>query len=149
MSIRKLDGTEAGENSVVAVTAFYCHSRLDVLIIWFMHHRLKRAISAASPDFLGVQLYIDWRQRLVRSVSLWAKGTGLYDMGKVQQHVAATRLPGQRGITTSCGVYTYGGDWRHVMFGDGYASAPPLQKSKGEYRGVANRPRIRHHHRSR
>lgn len=138
MSLRKLDDTEAGSNGVVVVTAFHCRTRLDVLTIWWMHHRLKSAVFAASPDFLGVRLHINWRQRLVRSVSLWAKGTGLYDMGKVDLHIAATRWPGRRGIATSCGVYTYGGDWRGVMFGDGYASAPPLQQTKGEYRGVAN-----------
>ncbi|WP_117211573.1 hypothetical protein [Allorhizocola rhizosphaerae] len=138
MSIRKLEGTEAGSGSVVVVTAFQCRSRLDLLLIWWMHHRLKSAVRAAAPDFLGIRLYIDWRRRIARSVSLWAKGTGLYDMGNVKEHIAATRFPGTRGIETSCGVYTYGGDWRSVMFGDGFASRPPLQKTKGEYRGAAN-----------
>lgn len=138
MSLKRLDGTREGAGSVVVVTAFQCVTRRQVLAIWWMHRRLKPAVRAAAPDFLGVRLHIDWRNRLVRSVSLWAKGTGLYDMGKVGGHISATRYPPARGIETSCGVYLYGGDWRTVMFGDGYASRPPLQTTKGEPRGASH-----------
>jgi hypothetical protein len=127
MSIRKLDQEPDNGGGVVVVTAFACRTRRDLLVLWWLHHRLKPAVQAAAPDFLGVRLFIDWRRRLVRSVSLWARPAGLYAMGEVGGHIAATRVPPRRGITTSCGVYGYRGDWRTVMFGEGFATAPPLQ----------------------
>lgn len=126
MSIRKLDDEPDDGGGVVVVTAFACRTRRDVLLLWWLHHRLKPAVRAAAGDFLGVRLFIDWRRRLVRSVSLWARPTGLYALGSVSAHIAATRIPRRRGITTSCGVYAYRGDWRTVMFGGEYATPPPL-----------------------
>jgi len=130
VSIRKLDEAGAEAGGVVVITAFACRTRTDVLLLWWLHHRLDARVRAATDKFLGVKLYIDWSDRRVRSVSLWSDIKGLYDMGKVEAHIAATRLPAQRGITTSCGVYGYRGDWRTVLFGEGYATPAPLQTSE-------------------
>ena len=109
----------AGEGGAVVVTMFACRTRRDILLVWWLHYRIKPAIQARAPGFLDVRLFIDWRRRIVRSVSLWTDPASLYDLGEVQQHVVATRLPGRRGIQTSCGVYQYEGDCSAVMFGVG------------------------------
>ncbi len=131
MSIRKLDEAPAEQGGAVVITAFACRTRRDVLLLWWLHHRLKPAVRAEAPSFVDVRLYIDWRRRLVRSVSLWSEVGGLYDMGKVTGHISAARVPGSRGIETSCGVFTYRGDWRTVLFGgeDRGTISPLVQRS--------------------
>lgn len=126
MSCSRLE--EGGSNGgAVVVTMFACRTRRDILLLWWLHYRLKPAVRAHAPGLLGVRLFIDWRHRIVRSVSLWTDPARLYDMGEVRGHVAATRIPRRRGIATSCGVYTYQGDWRTVMFGlESTAAEPPL-----------------------
>jgi len=106
-----------GEGGAVVITLFACRTLRDVLLIWWLHFRLKPAVWAHAPGFLGVKLYIDWRQRLVRSVTLWSTPAGVYDMGEVREHVAATRIPRWRGIRTACGIYTYQGECMAAMFG--------------------------------
>lgn len=101
----------------VVVTLFACRSRWDVLLIWWLHHRIKPAVRARTRGFLGVRLYIDWRQRVVRSVSLWTDAKYLYDMGEVSEHVDAARIPRRLGARTTCGIYTYEGEWTELMFG--------------------------------
>lgn len=123
MTLKRIE-EGAHKGGAVVVTAFACRTRRDVLLVWWWHHRLKPAVQARVSGFLGVRLYIDWRRRLVRSVSLWTDPAHLYDMGEVREHVAITRLPRRRGIRTSCGVYTFGGDWRTVMFGQEPADVP-------------------------
>ena len=113
----------AGGGGAGVVTMFACRTRWDVLLVWWLHYRIKPAIEARAKGFLGVRLYIDWRRRIVRSVSLWTDPASLYDMGEVRQHVGATRIPRRRGIQTSCGVYSYEGDCSAVMFG-----VPPNRK---------------------
>lgn len=112
------------EGGAVVITRFACRTRRDILLLWWLHLRLKPAVRARTRGFLGVRLFIDWRRRQVRSVSLWTDPAHLYDLGEVREHVAATRIPRRRGIATSCGVYTYEGDWRTVMFGKAPDSAP-------------------------
>jgi hypothetical protein len=107
----------ASQGGAVVVTRFACHTRRDIVLLWWLHIRLKPAVRVRAPGLLGVRLFIDWRHRIVRSVSLWTDPARLYDMGEVREHVAAARIPRRRGIATSCGVYTYKGDWRKVMFG--------------------------------
>ena len=116
MSIRRLTEESAEPGGAVVVTAFVCRTRRDVLLLWWLHRRLKPQVRAQAPAFIDVRLFIDWRRRVVRSVSLWSEITGLYDMGKVPGHIKATRIPAGRGLETTCGVFTYGGDWRAVLF---------------------------------
>src|SRR5690606_34542686 len=124
MDARRLQpGTSVG--GAMVVTVFACRTRRDVLLVWWLHHRLRSAVQARVRGFLGVRLFVDWRTRVVRSVSLWTDPAYLYDMGEVPEHVATTRIPARRGIRTSCGVYTYQGGWRAVMFGVEPDSAPP------------------------
>lgn len=133
------DQPPTDEGGVVVVTTFACRTLVNVLLVCWLHRRLKPAVRANAPDFLGVRLYIDWRRRLIRSVSLWASLTGLYDMGKVHGHVLAARLTGNRGIATCGGVYRYGGDWRTLLFGEGYVSPPPLTSVPGIPNGGGKR----------
>lgn len=107
----------AADGGAVVITLFNCRTRRDVLLVWWLHYRIKLAIARRAKGFLDVRLFIDWRRRIVRSVSLWTDLASLYDMGEVGPHVAATRLPARRGIETSCGVYPYEGDCSAVMFG--------------------------------
>jgi hypothetical protein len=101
----------------VVVTRFACRTRRNVLLVWWLHHRVKPAVRARVRGLLGIRLYIDWRQRVVRSVSLWTDPAYLYDMGKVDEHIEVARVPRRLGIKTSCGIYTHEGDCSEVMFG--------------------------------
>ncbi|MEU8264994.1 hypothetical protein AB0C02_30825 [Micromonospora sp. NPDC048999] len=135
------------EGGVVAVTTFACRTLVNVLLVCWLHWRLKAGVRTNAPEYLGVRLYIDWRRRVIRSVSLWTSLTGLYDMGKVQGHIRAARWAGNRGIATCGGVYRYGGDWRNLLFGKGYTSPPPLttvpEISEREGETNSNRPPTR------
>jgi hypothetical protein len=113
----------ATEGGAVVVTLFACRTRRDLALVWWLHRRVRPAVLAHTRGFLGVRLYIDWRARTLRSVSLWADPAYLYDMGKVSDHIAIARIPRRRGIQTSCGIYTYQGECAEVMFG-----VPPLHK---------------------
>jgi hypothetical protein len=106
-----------GEGGAVVVTLFVCRTRRDIALIWWLHKRIKPAVRAHASGFLDVRLIIDWRRRLVRSVSLWTDPAHLYGMGKVSEHVAASRIPAVRGIETSCAIYTYEGQCMPLMFG--------------------------------
>ncbi|HEY8472611.1 MAG TPA: hypothetical protein VIL37_08240 [Natronosporangium sp.] len=105
-----------GDGGAVVITMFNCRTRRNVLLVWWLHYRIKPAIQRVK-GFLDVRLFIDWRRRIVRSVSLWTDPAALYDLGEVGPHVAATRLPSRFGIETSCGFYQYEGDCGAVMFG--------------------------------
>lgn|SRR5690606_8771049 len=105
------------EGGAVVITLFACRTRRDVLLLWWLHFRLKPVIQARTRGLLGVRLYIDWRQRLVRTVTLWSNPAYVYDMGEVREHVAATRIPRGRAIRTTCAIYTYEGECMAAMFG--------------------------------
>jgi len=107
----------AGEGGAVVVTMFDCRSRRNIVLLWWLHRRLRSHVRARAKGFLGIRLYIDWRRRVVRSVSLWADPPSVYSIGDVPAHVAAARIPPRLGIQTSCGMYTYEGACSAVMFG--------------------------------
>lgn len=117
---------EAKPGGVVVVTAFDCRTIPKMLLIWKLHHQLKQRVYRKAKDLLGVYLILDWRARAVRSISLWASLHGIYDMGEVREHVEATRIPGPLGIKTSCGIFTYEGDWLKVLFNARVARPSPL-----------------------
>lgn len=126
MTGRRTDGPISQPGGAVVVTQFECRTLRRVLRVWWMHQRIKPAVRRAAPAFLGVRLYIDWPARRVRSVSLWSATAGLFDMGEVASHIRAAHTTGKWAIDTSCGVFSYAGDWREVMFGAGYVTASPL-----------------------
>jgi hypothetical protein len=107
----------AGEGGAVVVTMFDCGSRWNIVLIWLLHRRIRSRVRARARGFLDIRLYIDWRRRIVRSVSLWADPPSVYNIGDVPEHVAVTRIPPRLGIQTSCGMYTYEGACSAVMFG--------------------------------
>jgi hypothetical protein len=107
----------AVEGGAVVVTRFACRSRRQILLIRWLHYRMKPAVEGYAPGFLGVRLYIDWRRRVVRSVSLWSDLASLYGMGDVREHIEAARIPRRLGIATTCGIYTFEGECSAVMFG--------------------------------
>jgi len=127
---RREDGPLATAGGVVVVTQFECRTLRQVLAVWWLHRKVKPDVARESPGFLDVRLYIDWRARRVRSVSLWSDGLALFDMGQVDSHIRAAHAPVGWGVRTSCGVFGYLGDWRAVMFGDGgYVTASPLSRT--------------------
>ena len=114
-------------SGVVVVTLFECQSVGKMLAIGYLHRRMKAVIREKVPGFLDVRLFVDWKHRSSRSVSLWSNLDALRLMGTVSQHVAASRLPARYGIETACGVFAYIGDWRTVLFGDSrWSSDSPL-----------------------
>jgi hypothetical protein len=123
------------QGGAVVVTLFACRTKRDILLIWWLHRRVRPAVRARTRGFLGIHLYIDWRKRTVRSVSLWTDPAYLYDMGKVSDHIAVARVPRRRGIQTSCGIYTHEGECGEVMF-----RVEPLHKPAPLSDTLANPP---------
>ncbi len=106
------------------VTRFQCRTLLNMLVVLLLHVRVKRDVRRIAHGYLGITLLRDWRHRTILSISLWENLPSVYSMGEVPRHVFASRVPGQLGIRTSCGVFCYAGDWRQVMFGGGPAESP-------------------------
>jgi hypothetical protein len=136
------DGRAGG---VVVITSFTCHSLANMLVVWRLHHRLEPYVYRRAGEFLGVHLVRDWRNRRIHSITLWASLPGVYDMGEVPQHVAATRLTGPRGIQTSCGIFSYDGDWLQVMFGARHARPSPLTDWPDPQRQGRRAQKEKHH----
>lgn len=121
------------KGGAVVVTRFACRTRRDVLLMWWLHARVKPAVKARARGFLGGRLFIDWRARTVRSVTLWSDPAHLYSMGEVPQHIEAARVPRRRGIRTTCGIYTFEGECMTTMFGVPPNDKPaPLDLLEGE-----------------
>jgi len=61
------------------------------------------------------------------SISIWQNLQDIYQMGEVQRHVLAARVPVRLGVRTQSGVFTYVGDWRRVLFDSKYhGGASPI-----------------------
>jgi hypothetical protein len=110
----------------VAITRFECRTLLRLLLVLAMHYRVKREVRRVANGFLGATTLIQWRQRTLLSISLWRELDGIYDMGKANRHISASRMPARLGVSTACGIYAYAGDWRQIMFATPVAANEPL-----------------------
>ena len=117
----------------VVITRFVCPSRTRVFFLMLMHFRIKRKVRKVAGGFVGGTSVVLWQQRAMLSVTLWRHLDDIYDMGKVKQHIEASRLPPQLEIQTTCGIYSYSGDWRKLMFGTEDISADPLVASAAPF----------------
>ncbi|WP_163506424.1 hypothetical protein [Fodinicola acaciae] len=113
----------------VVITRFACPSVSRLFVLLFLHVRIKRQVRRHATGFVGGKAVVLWRERTMLSVTLWRHLEDVYEMGKVNAHIMAARLPARLGIQTSCGIYPYRGDWRQIMFGVPAASADPLVAS--------------------
>jgi len=111
----------------VVITRFECHGLARVLLVLAMHVRIKKEVRRVAKDFLGGTTVVLWRERVVLSITLWRRLDGVYDMGGSNRHIVASRRPAKLGISTACGIYTYAGDWRHLMFGTAAKADEPLR----------------------
>ncbi len=114
---------------VVVVTRFRSPNRRQLLRVIWLHRGLRRRCKRELEKLIDVKLCISWRERTILSVSLWSVADGPFAMGEVEAHVRATRMPAQKGMSTSCGMFTYAGEWRHLMFGTPHESKSPLADS--------------------
>jgi len=112
--------------SQVVVTRFECPSLGRLLIILAKHYRLKREIRRVAEGYLGGTVLVHWKQRTLLSFSLWRSLDSIYDMGRSNGHIEASRVPARLGVATSCGIYPYSGDWRQIMFGAPVTANEPL-----------------------
>jgi len=110
----------------VVITRFECPSRLKLLIILATHFRVKREVRRVAEGYLGGTTLIQWKERTLLSISLWRHLDSIYDMGKSNRHIVASRMPARLGVSTACGIYAYSGDWRQLMFGTSVAANEPL-----------------------
>jgi hypothetical protein len=110
----------------VVITRFVCPTRARLVLLMFLHFRIKRQVRKQAGGFVGAAAVVLWQQRTLLSVTLWRHLDDIYEMGKVNHHIEASRMPARLGIQTTCGVYAYGGDWRKLMFGTDHTSADPL-----------------------
>ena len=108
------------------VTRFDCLTVRNMRRISRMHWPMSRLVKDEVEGFIGVKLLKDWPNRTVYSISLWQDRQSIYGMGEVSAHVRASRVPARLGVTTSCGVFDYAGDWRNVLFGKGWGGPSPL-----------------------
>lgn len=108
------------------MTRFECPTYRSLLVVLILHVRLKIDVRRHADGFVGVKPLINWRRRTLLSISLWKDFDSIYSMGQVSRHVAATRLPRGFGVDTTCGVFSFVGDWRRVMFGSPSQPRSPL-----------------------
>lgn len=111
----------------VVITRFDCPNYRSLLVVLALHTRLKSEVRRHATGFIGIKRQVDLRRRTVLSISLWRDLDSVYSMGQVRGHVEATRVPRGFGITTSCGVFCFAGDWRRVLFGGSGRRASPLR----------------------
>jgi hypothetical protein len=114
----------------VMVTRFECPNLFAMLVIVFLHGRIKRQVAQLATGYLGAVMLRDWRRRTVLSVSLWRDLDSVYSMGSVPRHIYASRVPARFGIRTRAGAFCYAGDWQQVMFGAGRAQPSPLERGR-------------------
>lgn len=110
----------------VVITRFECPSLYALLLVLALHRRVKREVRRVAGGYLGGTTVVLWSARTVLSISLWDRLDSIYAMGEVQHHILASRVPARLGASTSCGIYTYRGDWRQVMFGTPTVKPEPL-----------------------
>jgi hypothetical protein len=110
----------------VVITRFECPSRWRLLRVLAMHFWVKKEIRRVAEGYVGGTTLIDWKQRTLLSFSLWRRLDCIYDMGDSNRHIKASRVPARLGVSTSCGIYAYSGDWRQIMFGTSLAAPEPL-----------------------
>jgi hypothetical protein len=115
----------------VVITRFECPSLWRLVRILARHYRVKREVRRVADGYLGSTTYIHWGRRTLLSISLWRSLDSIYDMGKANSHIEASRVPARLGVSTTCGIYTYAGDWRQLMFGTPVAAAnePLVERS--------------------
>jgi hypothetical protein len=111
----------------VMITRFECPSLSTMVVIMLLHRRIKRQVAQLADGYLGAVMLRDWRTRTVLSMSLWRDIDSVYSMGRVQRHIAGSRVPARLGVRTRAGVFCYAGDWRQVMFGTGQPKPSPLE----------------------
>ena len=111
----------------VVVTRFECLRMFDLLRFLLLHHKVKKDVKRSASGFIGVKTLIDWRQRVVLSISLWDDLESIYSMGAVEQHILATRRIGDLGISTTSGIFAFVGDWRRVLFRSPCVARSPLR----------------------
>jgi hypothetical protein len=101
----------------VVITRFECPSVYALVLIRLLHRSVKKDVRRRAKGFLGATTLIQWSSRTLLSFTLWDSLESIYDMGQVTRHVVAARVPHRLGSATVCGIYTFRGDWRNVMFG--------------------------------
>jgi hypothetical protein len=114
------------EGGQVMVTRFECGSVAKLLYMVLLHLRIKRDVHRMGDGLIGSRVIIDWRRRVMLSVSLWPDIDSVYSMGSVPRHIAAARIPARLGVRTTCGVFCFAGDWRRVMFGSPVEPRTPV-----------------------
>jgi hypothetical protein len=117
--------------SQVVITRFECPNLYALLLILAVHRRVKKQVRRLASGYLGGRTLVQWRTRTLLSISLWDRLDSIYAMGEVQHHIVASRIPARLKAATSCGIYTYSGDWKQVMFGvPAVSNAPLFETSK-------------------
>lgn len=98
------------------ITRFECPSIRSLLVVLALHKRVKRDVRRVADGYLGGATVVSWKTRTVLSISLWQRFDSIYAMGNARAHVLASRVPRRLGVSTSCGIYAYTGEWRRLMF---------------------------------
>ncbi|WP_445528402.1 hypothetical protein [Streptomyces cyslabdanicus] len=121
------------------ITRFECRSLYALLLIRLLHRTVKKDVRRYAGGYLGGTTYVQWRQRTLLSFSVWDSLGSIYDMGQVTRHVSAARIPGRLRAATACGIYSYRGDWRNVMF------ETPVDAGEEPIRPIGASPARPHH----
>lgn len=110
----------------VVITRFDCRNRRTILLFLLVHSRIKRDVRQECPGFIAASRVIIWSDRTLLSITLWRDLDSIYDMGGVPRHIFASRLPGRFNADTTCGIFSYDGDWKALMFGANGIHLSPL-----------------------
>jgi hypothetical protein len=112
-----------GSEASIVVTRFACRTRRQLVSLVIAHSVMKRRVRQQIPQLVGASVVINWKLRYMYSVSIWPDRHTIERMGSVPAHVQAAHTIERFGIETRCGVFQYMGDWREVLFGEGWGGA--------------------------
>jgi hypothetical protein len=120
-----LDGTQG----LVVVTRFVAPTVPRLIVLRFIHPFVKLQIRLACPGLVGAASWTSWIEKTLYSISAWESSASIYDLGNVNGHVNASRIPGHLGVTTSCGVFSFAGEWKEMLFQAGPGGVSPLTRT--------------------
>jgi hypothetical protein len=125
---------------VVVVTRFDCGTLWRLILMRVVHVVLGRRIRRGLDGLLFTSTITDVGSRRVISVSAFGTLDDLYQMGSVADHIKGAHLVARLKLRTSGGIFPYGGDWRHILFGAPGQSPSPLSEYAGPRK---DRPPVR------
>lgn len=114
---------------VIVVTRFTARRKWQLVVLRLLHPLIKRRVSKQCTGLIGATSWMSWRELTMYSVSAWESVNAVYDLGNVDEHIRASRIPVAWSVETRCGIFAYSGEWKQLMFGGGKGGLSPLDRN--------------------